>query len=135
MQISFNIDIKSYCFLEFISQRFRIFPYIILFSVIPLYMQFSRSLDYIMGKKRAKYCKIWAKMYKIWKYFEKGQPIACMTQLEYALAFLSFFTHSWCPTISEKCASSKKSICDTKANESVDKVKQKRVKKSVLCIK
>ena len=29
------------------------------------------------GKKRAKYLKIWAKMYKIWKYFEKGQPHAC----------------------------------------------------------
>ena len=29
-------------------------------------------------KKRAKYLKIWAKMYKIWKYFfEKGQPRAC----------------------------------------------------------
>ena len=27
--------------------------------------------------KRAKYLKIWAKMYKIWKYFEKGQPHAC----------------------------------------------------------
>ena len=29
------------------------------------------------GQKRAKYLKIWAKMYKIWKYFEKGQPHAC----------------------------------------------------------
>ena len=31
-------------------------------------------------RKRAKganYLKIWAKMYKIWKYFEKGQPYAC----------------------------------------------------------
>ena len=28
------------------------------------------------GQKRAKYLKIWAKMYKIWKYFEKGQAIA-----------------------------------------------------------
>ena len=28
-------------------------------------------------KKRAKYLKIWAKMYKIWKYFEKGQPHVC----------------------------------------------------------
>ena len=27
--------------------------------------------------KRAKYLKICAKMYKIWKYFEKGQVIAC----------------------------------------------------------
>ena len=27
--------------------------------------------------KRAKYLKIWAKMHKIWKYFEKGQVIAC----------------------------------------------------------
>ena len=27
--------------------------------------------------KRAKYLKIWAKMYKIWKYFEKGLVIAC----------------------------------------------------------
>ena len=27
--------------------------------------------------KRAKYFKIWAKMYKIFKYFEKGQVIAC----------------------------------------------------------
>ena len=29
------------------------------------------------GQKRAKYLKNWAKMYKIWKYFEKGQMIAC----------------------------------------------------------
>ena len=28
-------------------------------------------------QKRAKYLKIWAKMYKIWIYFEKGQPHAC----------------------------------------------------------
>ena len=27
--------------------------------------------------KRAKYLKIWAKIYKIWKYIEKGQVIAC----------------------------------------------------------
>ena len=39
-------------------------------------------------RKRAKYLKIWAKMYKIWKYFEKGSliyaTITCMNQLEYA---------------------------------------------------
>ena len=29
------------------------------------------------GKKRAKYLKIWAKMYQIWKHFEKGQSHAC----------------------------------------------------------
>ena len=29
------------------------------------------------GKKRAKYLEIWAKMYKIWEYFEKRQFIAC----------------------------------------------------------
>ena len=29
------------------------------------------------GKKKAKYLKVWAKMYKIWNYFEKGQAIAC----------------------------------------------------------
>ena len=29
------------------------------------------------GKKRAKYLKIWAKMNKILKYFEKGQPHLC----------------------------------------------------------
>ena len=29
------------------------------------------------GQKKAKYLKFWAKMYKIWKYFEKGQVIAC----------------------------------------------------------
>ena len=28
-------------------------------------------------QKRAKYLKIWAKMYKIWKYFWKGHPHAC----------------------------------------------------------
>ena len=28
------------------------------------------------GQKRAKYLKIWAKVYKIWKYFEKGYPHA-----------------------------------------------------------
>ena len=28
-------------------------------------------------EKMAKYFKIWAQMYKIWKYFEKGQPRAC----------------------------------------------------------
>ena len=28
-------------------------------------------------QKRAKYLRIWVKMYKIWKYFEKGQPHAC----------------------------------------------------------
>ena len=28
-------------------------------------------------KKRVKYWKISAKMYKIWKYFEKGQVIVC----------------------------------------------------------
>ena len=29
------------------------------------------------GQERAKYLKIWAKMYKIGKSFEKGQPHAC----------------------------------------------------------
>ena len=28
-------------------------------------------------QKRAKYIKIWAKMFKIWKYFEIGQPHSC----------------------------------------------------------
>ena len=36
-----------------------------------------RAIFQKKGKKRAKYLKIWAKMYKIWKYFEKGQVIAC----------------------------------------------------------
>ena len=37
-----------------------------------------------MGKKRqerAKYLKIWAKMYKIWKHFGKGQPRLCKYQM------------------------------------------------------
>ena len=29
------------------------------------------------NKKRAKYLKIWANMYKIWKYFKKGRVIVC----------------------------------------------------------
>ena len=29
------------------------------------------------GGERAKYLKIWSKMCKIWKYFEKGQSHAC----------------------------------------------------------
>ena len=29
------------------------------------------------GQRRAKYLKTWAKMYKIWKYFEKRQAIVC----------------------------------------------------------
>ena len=29
------------------------------------------------GQNRVKYLKIWAKLFKIWKYFEKGQPHAC----------------------------------------------------------
>ena len=29
------------------------------------------------GATNSKYLKIWAKMYKIWKYFEKGQVTAC----------------------------------------------------------
>ena len=29
------------------------------------------------GQNKTKYLKIWAKMYKIWKYFEKGQPHVC----------------------------------------------------------
>ena len=29
-----------------------------------------------MGQKMAKYLKIWAKMYKIWKYFEKEADCA-----------------------------------------------------------
>ena len=37
-------------------------------------MRFFRKIG---KKKRAKYLKIWAKMYKIWKYFEKGQPHVC----------------------------------------------------------
>ena len=40
-------------------------------------------------QKKAKYLKIWAKMYKIWKDFEKEQlmraGIARLKQLEYAL--------------------------------------------------
>ena len=34
-------------------------------------------------RKRAKYLKIWAKMYKIWKYFEKGQLIVCNKRMQY----------------------------------------------------
>ena len=29
------------------------------------------------GQKKAKYLKIWSKVYKMWKYFEKGQSHAC----------------------------------------------------------
>ena len=39
-------------------------------------MQFFRKRTK-KGKKRAKYLKIWAKMYKIGKCFEKEQIIAC----------------------------------------------------------
>ena len=48
----------------------------------------SKGMRAIFQKKKAKYLKIWAKMYKIWKHFEKGQPHAWdhrMKQLEYAL--------------------------------------------------
>ena len=31
----------------------------------------------VIFRKRAKYLKIWANMYKIWKYFEKGQSHVC----------------------------------------------------------
>ena len=32
--------------------------------------------------KRAKYMKIWAKIYKIRKYFEKGQVVECNYQMQ-----------------------------------------------------
>ena len=51
--------------------------------------------------KRAKYLKIWAKMYKIWKYFEKGgdycmHEIAtiypdCTLQITFLTGTLEFF--------------------------------------------
>ena len=31
-----------------------------------------RAIFQKKGKERIKYLKLWAKMYKIWKYFEKG---------------------------------------------------------------
>ena len=34
-------------------------------------------IEFKTGLKRAKYLKIWAKMYEIGKYFQKGQMIAC----------------------------------------------------------
>ena len=36
----------------------------------------EKSKKNVEEQKRAKYLKIWAKIYKIWKYFEKGQGIA-----------------------------------------------------------
>ena len=36
-----------------------------------------RAIFQKKGKKGAKYWKTWARMYKIWKYLEKGQPHAC----------------------------------------------------------
>ena len=39
-------------------------------------MQFFRRIAN-KGQKRAKYLKIWQKMYKIWECFEKGQSHAC----------------------------------------------------------
>ena len=36
-----------------------------------------RGMHAIFQKKRANYLKIWAKMNKTWKYFEKGQPHVC----------------------------------------------------------
>ena len=39
-------------------------------------------------QKRAKYLKIWAKSYKISKYFEKGQP----------------HVHNYCMHVADKCA-------------------------------
>ena len=35
--------------------------------------------------KRAKYLKIWAEMYEIWKYLEKGQVIACDNRTQYTV--------------------------------------------------
>ena len=40
-----------------------------LFQRVRVFVQFFR--------KRAKYLKIWAKMYNTCKYFEKGQPHGC----------------------------------------------------------
>ena len=39
----------------------------------------SRELEHAcnLAQKRAKYSHIWAKMYEIWKYFEKRQVIVC----------------------------------------------------------
>ena len=49
------------------------------------------------GQERAKYLKIWAKIYKLWKYFEKGSlmraTIAHMKQLEYAYTLI--WIRSW----------------------------------------
>ena len=42
----------------------------------------KRTKNIIKGQKGAKYLKIWAKMYKIWKYFEKGQVIACNYRMQ-----------------------------------------------------
>ena len=44
------------------------------------------------SKKRSKYLKPWAKMYKISKYFEKEQPHAS-DQLEYALIYIYIHTY------------------------------------------
>ena len=43
-------------------------------------MQFFRKMAKARqekGKKKKKYLEIWANMYKIRKYFEKGQVIVC----------------------------------------------------------
>ena len=32
---------------------------------------------------RVKHLKMWAKMYKIWKYFEQGQVIACDNHMQW----------------------------------------------------
>ena len=37
----------------------------------------SRAKKILNRAQKGKYWKVWAKMYKIWKYFQKGQGIAC----------------------------------------------------------
>ena len=40
--------------------------------------KYKHASDFLeKGQNRAKYLKISTKLYKIWKYFEKGQPHAC----------------------------------------------------------
>ena len=46
-------------------------------------------------QKRAKYLKIWAKKYKIWKYFEKGKPHACDYHM-HETARICWFTKNNC---------------------------------------
>ena len=48
----------------------------------------KNNMEFQKCQKREKYLTIWAKVYKNWKYFEKGQVIACNKLLEYALSML-----------------------------------------------